>query len=84
MPSECRHSRIRQGVTSMQPHEVLGVPLGAPVDVVRTAYKRAALECHPDKGGSKESGARAMQGTSHIRIVAALWKRAFSKSFEAW
>eukprot|EP00971_Amphidinium_carterae_P163160 3234717-Amphidinium_carterae.1 len=44
----------------MYPHEVLGVPLGAPPDVVRAAYKRAALESHPDKGGSKDPHSRVM------------------------
>eukprot|EP00971_Amphidinium_carterae_P251872 5000798-Amphidinium_carterae.1 len=47
----------------MQPHEVLGVPLGAPLDVVRSAYKRAALESHPDKGGSKDTFSQISTGT---------------------
>eukprot|EP00971_Amphidinium_carterae_P268186 5320731-Amphidinium_carterae.1 len=50
--SEC--STSRRAFTKMRAHEVLGVPLGATADVVRAAYKRAALESHPDKGGSKD------------------------------
>eukprot|EP00971_Amphidinium_carterae_P038857 763689-Amphidinium_carterae.1 len=46
----------------MQPQEVLGVPLGASADVVRAAYKRAALESHPDKGGSKDCGWHSLEG----------------------
>jgi len=39
----------------MEPHEILGIPLGAATDVVRAAYLRAALESHPDKGGTNEA-----------------------------
>eukprot|EP00971_Amphidinium_carterae_P192575 3821470-Amphidinium_carterae.1 len=49
----------------MQPHEVLGVPVGAPVDAVRAAYKRAALESHPDKGGTKDSRAQVFPHVKH-------------------
>ncbi len=32
-----------------QPHEILGVPPGAPEDVVRKAWKKLVAENHPDK-----------------------------------
>eukprot|EP00971_Amphidinium_carterae_P011648 229264-Amphidinium_carterae.1 len=44
----------------MDPHEVLNVPWGAPAELVRAAYKRAALESHPDKGGTKEAFQRVV------------------------
>lgn len=34
------------------PHEVLGVAESATRDEVEYAYRRAAMQCHPDKGGS--------------------------------
>lgn len=36
------------------PHDVLGVAVGATVDEVRAAYRRLAREKHPDVGGSAE------------------------------
>lgn len=33
------------------PHAVLGVPPGAPLDEVKAAFRRKALEHHPDHGG---------------------------------
>eukprot|EP00971_Amphidinium_carterae_P057470 1136222-Amphidinium_carterae.1 len=53
----------------MQAHEVLGVPLAAPAEAVRAAYKRAALESHPDKGGSKDCGA----ASHHLNIWYRPW-----------
>ena len=36
----------------LAPHEVLGVPAAASAHEVRLAFRRRALESHPDKGGS--------------------------------
>lgn len=36
----------------LAPHEVLGVPEAASPSELRAAFKRRALESHPDKGGS--------------------------------
>ena len=33
--------------------EILGLELGATAQQVKTAYRRGALKCHPDKGGSR-------------------------------
>ena len=38
----------------MQPHEVLGVPLGAGPTEVTEAFRRFALRNHPDRGGDAE------------------------------
>jgi len=35
-------------------HSVLGVPVAASADEIRAAYRRRALETHPDKGGNAE------------------------------
>lgn len=35
----------------MQPHDVLGVPLGAGPAEVTEAFRRFALQHHPDRGG---------------------------------
>ena len=39
----------------MEDYEVLGVLPGASQEVIRAAYKRRALEVHPDRGGSDEA-----------------------------
>lgn len=33
-------------------YEILGVPRNATNDQIRSAYRRQALKCHPDKGGN--------------------------------
>jgi hypothetical protein len=38
----------------VKPHEVLQVPAGADPLEVRRAFRRFALEHHPDRGGSSE------------------------------
>mmetsp|Transcript_5471 Transcript_5471/g.13396 ORF Transcript_5471/g.13396 Transcript_5471/m.13396 type:complete len:620 (-) Transcript_5471:102-1961(-) len=38
-------------VSSRTPEQVLGVPIGAPMEEIKEAFKRRALEVHPDKGG---------------------------------
>ena len=36
------------------PHDILGVPRDATVDEIKSAYRKLALETHPDKGGSAD------------------------------
>jgi len=38
----------------MDPHQVLGVPVGASTDEVRAAFRRHAARHHPDRGGDPE------------------------------
>ena len=42
---------LTKGLASLQnnPHEALGVPIGAKTQDIRKAYKKAALRYHPDK-----------------------------------
>ncbi len=46
-------------VVRFDPHEVLGVPVGAGPAEVRAAWRRAARESHPDRGGDVEVFRRA-------------------------
>ena len=44
--------------TPMEPHAILGVEPDASVADIRAAYKRLALEWHPDLNSSRHAGAR--------------------------
>ena len=43
----------------IDPYEELGIPAGSAPDVARKAFKKIALECHPDKFQDSEERARA-------------------------
>eukprot|EP00971_Amphidinium_carterae_P020839 410970-Amphidinium_carterae.1 len=60
--------------SSFNPHDILGVPVGASIDVLRAAYKRAALESHPDKGGSKEAFQRVALAFEELSAAGGDWK----------
>jgi len=38
----------------VDPHDILGVPGDASVEVIKAAYRKLALATHPDKGGSAD------------------------------
>jgi hypothetical protein len=49
-----RHNNPRQKNSSAKgklPHEILGIPADATKEEIKMAYRRRALETHPDKGG---------------------------------
>ena len=40
-------------------YEILGVEKSATTDDIKKAYRKRALQCHPDKGGDPEEVAHA-------------------------
>ena len=46
-----RQEKKNSNVKDKLPHEILGVPADATKEEVKVAYRRRALETHPDKGG---------------------------------
>ncbi len=48
-----------RAVVRVDPHEVLGVAVGADPVEVRAAWRRRARESHPDRGGDVEAFRRA-------------------------
>jgi len=55
---------------AMSPFEILGVSEDATASEIRTAYRKRALETHPDKGGSSgefDSVARAYRALLHSK-----------------
>ena len=49
-----------------EPHDVLGVPRGASEDEVRRAYKKLALQHHPDRGGDPEKFKELSAAYEHL------------------
>ena len=41
-------------------YDTLGIPVDADVSAIRVAYKRRALEVHPDKGGTAAAFQRVL------------------------
>lgn len=54
----------------MSPYEVLGVVPGAGPDEVRQAWRRRALETHPDRGGDEASFGLVYQ--AFVRLTAGM------------
>lgn len=44
---------------SDSPHAVLGVAMGATLDEIKKAYRKACMQHHPDRGGDPEMFKRA-------------------------
>jgi molecular chaperone DnaJ len=45
------------GMTHANPYTILGLPTGADTDAARTAFRRVAMDCHPDRAPG-DAGAR--------------------------
>lgn len=53
----------------MSPHEILGVSPDASEDEIRRAYKRAAMRCHPDRGGDMAEFQRVKKAYEQLNKV---------------
>lgn len=61
----------------MDPFAVLGVPRDAPIEDIRLAYRKLAMEHHPDRnGGSKEAEAKFKEINAAFEILKDPQKRA--------
>lgn len=61
----------------MDPFAVLGVPRDAPIEDIRLAYRKLAMEHHPDRnGGSKEAEAKFKEINAAFEILKDPAKRA--------
>jgi hypothetical protein len=64
---------LQGGRGNEEPYGILGLPLNAPRDQVKSAYRRLALATHPDRNPGDDSAAdkfRLIQG-AYERILAA-------------
>lgn len=43
------------GPRPVDPHAILGVPVGAPLEALRASFRAKALLLHPDQGGDTAS-----------------------------
>jgi hypothetical protein len=61
----------------MDPHSVLGLPLGATAEEAATAYRRLAKEWHPDRGGGRTAERRMAQiNAAYDLLRAQAWTQA--------
>jgi hypothetical protein len=60
---------ILGGVYNRQPYKVLGLPVGAPRDQVKSAYRRLALATHPDRNPNDP------EATANFRRVQEAYER---------
>ncbi len=54
------------------PHEVLGLPIGASLEQIRIAYHKAVLKCHPDMNRSDDASEQEFRRVTDA--YQALWR----------
>ena len=62
-------ARTRSGMDPAQARSILGVPEGAPPDVVEAAYRRLIRRTHPDQGGTAGLAAQLNAARAALRGV---------------
>jgi hypothetical protein len=75
LETKARIVRLHRKLKSLKPHELLAVPAGADVAVVKRAYFAASKEIHPDRFYGKDIGPYR----AHLSDIFAQLTRAFEQ-----